>query len=625
LDTAGAGKLLDWKYYPLTDYTHVNNTSQSQDLLVNFGVSYKILPVLTIELKYQHERQGNDGKVYYDKQSYLARDLVNRFSQLNRSTGIVKYMIPMGGILDLANDNLEFNGVRGQLNFNKRYNKHALGAIAGGESRETKLTSNSSRAYGYNDDILTFSNVDYVNPYPSFVSGSSSQIPNNQNFGNKLNRFVSVYANAAYTYNSKYSLSISGRRDGSNLFGATTNNKWTPLWSAGVGWNISGENFYQVSFLPYLKLRVTYGVAGNVDPSMSAVTTVQYLSSNNPNTGTNQARVNNFYNPDLRWEKVRTINAGIDFKSISDRITGSIDAYQKEASDLFGDVLLDYTTGLARPLIRKNIGKLRTQGLDVVVNSVNIDKKFKWNTSFLFSFNKEKIISYYFASGTSSAIGAGGKAIAEGNAVHGIYSFQWAGLDPQTGDPQGYFNGNLTKDYSVLTNNTAVADLVYSGSDVPTIFGSISNTFSWKGFSLSALVSYRLGYYFRRQTINYSNLFRNGTGYADFSQRWQKAGDEQFTTVPSMTYPAVGNRDLFYNNAEILAENAGNIRLQFVNLGYDLTKEQIKKLPFDWIHVYVNANNLGILWRANNEEIDPDNQNTYTVPRAISIGLRTSF
>ena len=115
---------------------------------------------------------------------------------------------------------------------------------------------------------------------------------------------LSLYANAAYTYDKKYTISGSVRRDASNLFGLKTNDQWNPFWSAGLAWNISNENFYHVDWLPNLKLRGSYGFNGNIDPAMVAVTTIAFDSNVSVYTG-RTARIDQYYNPNLKWEMIK--------------------------------------------------------------------------------------------------------------------------------------------------------------------------------------------------------------------------------------------------------------------------------------------------------------------------------
>jgi hypothetical protein len=216
----------------------------------------------------------------------------------------------------------------------------------------------------------------------------------------------------------------------------------------------------------------------------------------------------------------------------------------------------------------------------------------------------------------------------EGKPVYAIFSYRWAGLDPQTGNPQGYVEGNVSQDYAAIRGaSTQISDLKYHGSAIPTCFGSLGNTFTYRDFALTASITYKLGYFFRRQSVNYGLLYRNGDGNADFENRWQQPGDESFTNVPSMIYPANTNRDGFYAGSEVLVERGDHIRFQYITASYDFTNTAWKGLPFKHLQTYVNINNLGLLWAANRHGIDPDFQNRFAIPtpRSYALGLKTTF
>lgn len=624
LDTAGSGKLLDWNYYPIEDYKYIDNTNKTTDFLLNFDINYSIIDDLMVGLRYQYEKQLTNSKILHEEQSYFTRNIINRFSQLNREDGDVTYIVPLGGILDMADGTMEHQAARLQLSYNKAWNRQSISLIAGAEIRQTHNKSNSNRTYGYDDNILTFSDVDYTNIYPTFIKGWPAFIPNKNGFSDKLYRFVSAYSNLAYVYNNKYTISASVRRDGSNIFGVNTNNKWQPLWSTGLSWNISREHFFNVNFIPYLKLKATYGYSGNVDQGQPAVTTLHY-GQNSPYTNQPMSRFSGFENPDLKWEKVGMINFGIDFRFINDRVTGSIDYYRKMASDLLARVPLDLTVGLGRTSIERNVGELQTWGWDVKINSLNINKIIKWNTSLILNINKNKLKTYYFTATPSFIVQQIGIAGIIGNPVYGIYSYKWGGLDPETGNPRGFLKGQLSDDYaSIMGEGTTIDDLIFNGTDVPTLFGSLRNSIKWRGFSLTTLISYRLNYYFRKESINYNTLFYTGMGNSDYELRWQNPGDEKITNVPSMIYPDNGKRDQFYTYSDILVRNAGNIRLRFIKLSYELTKSKIKKLPFERISIYSNLSNLGAIWTLNKENIDPDYPGIKPL-KHMTIGLRITL
>jgi TonB-dependent starch-binding outer membrane protein SusC len=624
-DTAGGGNLPDWNYYPLDDYKHSRITNDIQDMAGGLTVSYKMFPWLSADVKYRYERQVMNDQTLYDGQSYYARNLINMFYQPG---GPNNFPVPQGGILDISNASVTSGNTRGQLNFNRGWHNNEVNAIAGAEIKELISKGNSHRVYGYNDDILTQVPVDFVNYYSSYITGNDINIPDNSGTDETTNRFVSFFANAGYTYRQKYTMTVSGRRDASNIFGVNTNDKWNPLWSAGVSWLLSGENFYSISFLPFLKVRATYGVSGNIDPSLSALTTLAYAGTS-PYSLLPFAQVDKFYNPDLRWEKSRQFNIGIDFSSADNRINGSVDYYIKKGTDLYGPSPLDETTGLGICFIQKNAAAMLAKGLDAAVHSLNINGKIKWSTDLNLNVYHDKITAYYLSSTQGSRFVADGIAISGivGKPVNAVLSYRWAGLDSLTGAPMGYLNGKVSENYSSIRGTgTSVADLVYSGPALPTLYGSLINSVSYKGISVTACIICKFGYYFKKPGLSYSTLFASLSGKSDYAKRWQQHGDEKITDVPSLVYPAVSARDAFYNGSEVLVEKGDNIRLQYITLSYTISRQIIQKLPFKNIDVYANVNNLGILWRANKDGLDPDyTLNSIPPSKNIALGLRINL
>ncbi|WP_205512399.1 SusC/RagA family TonB-linked outer membrane protein [Longitalea arenae] len=625
IDTAGAGKLLDWTYTPLDDYRHNIITSKGSDALINLSANYEIIPGLSALVQYQYEKQQINSRNLYDEYSYTARNMVNRYSQIDAS-GKVTYIVPKGGILDLSSSVLQSSNVRAQLNYTKNWNKHAFAGILGAELRELNTTESRNRLYGYNDNTLTFGMVDYTRTYPEYISKNSSFIQQNDGLLDKTNRFVSVFSNIAYTYLSKYTISASVRRDGSNLYGANINDKWKPLWSVGGSWDLSRESFYKSKLLPYLKARVTYGFSGNADPSKVALTTIQYLF-NSQFTLTPVSTINNFDNPELKWETVRMTNMGLDFGTLNNRVSGSLDYYMKKGTDLFAFTPVDYTS-VSVPQLVRNVAEISGKGFDLKINSKNIDGVFKWASTLNLSYYSDKVNKYYQSSylGKNFITSDLRVSAVEGNSVYSIYSYRWAGLDSLTGDPRGYLNKQVSKDYNKLVNDS-LQNLVHHGPALPRVFGSLINTFSWKQLSLSVALMYKFNYYFRKPTINYNQLYSSWVGHADISNRWRSPGDEQFTNVPSMIYPGSTSRDEFYAGSEANVVKGDHIRLQYITLNYFLDNLSKKQGIFKGLQVYLNVNNLGVIWRANKLNIDPEYYSQYAMPpaKSFSVGVRTNL
>lgn len=624
--------LLDWNYYPLYDWQHTTSSNTNDELILSTSLRYKIIKGLYVDLKYQYQQSRADYTTLFDEKSYYARNYVNTFAQRD-TQGNIQFIVPKGGIMDASNTTSKINNIRTQFNYNYTSDNHSITAIAGAETRATVTDSEANRYYGYNEITQSSASVDYTKQYPSIINGGMSYIQNGQSMREKNIRFMSLYANTAYTFLKKYTLSGSIRRDASNLFGLKTNDQWNPFWSAGMAYKISDENFYPLSWLPNLKLRGSYGFNGNIDPAMVAVTTIAYYPSLSINTGTPMARIDQYYNPNLRWETSRIINLGIDFSSRKNRISGSVELFTKKGSNLFGTAPLDYTTGITTLLW--NVAEMEGKGLDIELKSTNINTgQFQWNTLLNFSMYKDKVTRYYRPNAFArNYVSANGQALPitgiEGLPVYAIFAYQWAGLDPVTGDPRGYLNGAISENYAAITgSDKGIEDLKYFGSAIPTTYGSLINTLSLNNFSLDIGLTYKLGYWFRRSSIKYADLVVSRIGHSDYANRWRRPGDELVTDVPSFNYTADSARDLFYNGSSILVEKADHVRLQFLNLNYNLSKERWASLPLSSLQLYCSVNNLGILWRANTHQLDPDYSWGTTSLKPVttySLGFRAQF
>lgn len=625
--TAGNGKLLDWNYYPLDDWKQSSVTGNLSDITTDFSAKYKVIEGLMISVLYRYQRQQSDGTSLYGVNSYFTRNLINNFSFIDKD-GAVYNRVPIGGILDLSKGLMESNQLRGQINFNKTWGNHNLNLLTGGEVNEDTNEGNLYRTYGYDDEVLSSSPVNLTTPFPQFSNGAYGYIPRVDELYSRSNRFISAFFNSAYTYKDQYILSLSARRDGSNLFGVLPNNKFNPLGSLGLAWDISKAAFFKPKWLKYLKLRTTFGISGNTDQNRTAFTTIDYLG-NSPFTQSPYARILAFANPELKWEKVSMTNFGLDFSLKNNRVSGSVEFYFKKAKDLFGRGQIDYTGGAGSTIV-KNVGKMSGHGIDLELNTINLDGKIKWTSRIGFSANKDKIDAFYSTAVEGNRFVGGNNPIVTGvvgKPVYPVYSYKWAGLDPQTGEPRGYLNGEISKNYNAITGSgTLLADLVYHGSAMPQQYGFLSNTIGYRDLSLTVSLNYKLGYYVRKSSLNYTQLFNSRNGHSDFSKRWKKPGDELKTNIPSMIYPALASKDNFYSGTEVNVIKGDHIRIQYANLNYTFSHSKSKWLPIANLDIFLNVNNIGFIWRANKEGIDPDYLEATIPPTTTySFGLRTSL
>ncbi|MFC6100325.1 SusC/RagA family TonB-linked outer membrane protein [Olivibacter domesticus] len=634
IDQAPSIGFLDWSYTPLHDLGMGKDRSTGTDIRVLTGLKYSLLKGLSVDVKYQYQNYRFQKRNFQSEDTYYTRNIINRYATLEDDM-VRKFNVPLGGILNTSFDNQIAHNVRGQLNYDLQLNRHQLFVVAGLEFNEVLNEATNAALYGYDDELATFKPVDNITTFPLNPGGNSSaMIPSSVGIAASAARIRSIYGNAAYTYNDRYTFSISARADGSNYFGVNANQKTVPLWSVGGKWDLDKETFYRSSFLPYLKLRLTYGSNGNLDRSITGVTTFRYLS-NAVWTGHRYADISNYGNPDLGWEKTAITNLGIDFSLKNHILSGSIEYFIKKGTDLLGDRLFPNSVGLRS--LRGNYAASQGSGFDIVLTSKNLTGRFVWSSQLLLSRATDRVTRYDVQLPATSSMVASGTTLTYviGKPVYSIFSYKWAGLDPDSGDPQGYDQaGGISKDYASLINPN-LSDLVYHGSARPTVFGGISNTFSYSRFSLFVNIAYKFGYYFRRPTVSYSisptTVSISALANADFLNRWQNPGDELNTDVPSFSYPFENDRNSFYSRSEVTVEKGDHIRLQDINLSYALNPAFASWMAMQECRFFVYINNIGLLWKANKVDLDPDavpasaDYTRVPTPRSIAFGIKLTL
>lgn len=627
IDSVGRGKLLDWHYRPL-DENYSNSKSILTSIIVNSGLNYSISKAFKASALFQYQNQTIDQTIDNDQNSYYTRDLINTFSIL--TGGEVQRPIPLGAIWNNGLSKLNSKYGRLQLNYNESYgDNHVINGIAGFEIRNNYTTFLSQRMYGYNKETYTNLNstIDFTKDYQVLYSGDTQRLDLNQNSSYVLDRYLSYFANLSYQFKNRYLLSVSARKDESNLFGVKPNQKGVPLWSAGVSWEVNKEPFYRSTLLPYLRLRGSYGYSGNVSKNLSAYLTAQPVGENRYGQQFNM--IINPPNPSLAWEKVKTINLGLDYSFIKNRINGSIEPFLKYGQNLFGQSPLAPQTGVS--VFVGNTANTKTKGIDFTINTVNLNRKIKWTSTILFSLIEEKVTKYSMANGSNSqVISQSYNNPIEGNPYFSIYGYRWAGLD-KDGNPTIKFHDVQSTDYGAISNSLDRSSIKLIGSSVPTKYGNVLNTLAYKDLSISFNITYRLGYYFRKPSLSNTSVY-SASGYQnniDYENRWKQPGDENKTNVPALLYPNDFQRDNAYVYSDLLVDKADNIRFQDIQLNWNIRNLRTLKNYFAGFQVYFYMNNIGYIWKANKSGFDPDFpvQSVSMMPpqKSFAIGIKASL
>ena len=606
-------------YYPVSDFLSNTAVSKTLGANANAGLTVRIADWLSYEGRFQYSLTNGTSESFLTPSSFGVR--------LERAQGTdmngVQYLPSSGGHYTFASSSMSSYTVRNQLNLDRNLGKdgiHRLTGVAGVEFSSRRSGSNSTFMRGY--DMQTMQYIFYDDYYlsrtgvknpalPSFAAASTNTFdPNSYSQSDMEYRFVSMYANGAYTLKDKYSFNASVRVDQSNLFGSDPSVQFKPIWSAGAIWNLSKEDFMKgtSSWLNRLNLRASFGYAGNSpDPGQGGPYNI--LSSV---SSANYSRFGLGYvvatpaNDKLSWEKTRIINFGIDWAVLGNRLSGSIDLYDKNTTNMLGQAPVDPTTGFTTVL--SNIGSMTNKGVEFTINSVNTQVgDFEWMTSFNFTYNRNKLVDMYVEP-PKSPYRMIEYTYWKGYPYGTVFAYKWAGLDSADGMPRVYDSaGNIVRSITAIDTEDAVS---YMGSTIPPVFGSLSNTLQWGDWDLSFTFIYNMGHVLRNDVNNTFSYRLDKNLHNDFSKRWKQPGDEARTNVPayySLKNTSINESDvlLLYRYADVNVLSASYIKLREVSLGYQIPESACKAVGVKSANARVQVSNLATI-AFNGEGIDPE-------------------
>lgn len=615
-----SGKSLD--YVPLSDNADGFHKANGYDARLNLGIHIDLFKGLSYDGRFQCQRGTDKEEVFYDQDSYRVREELVSYATYDDEKGTPVFYLPVsGGYYTQSHTNTTNWTVRNQLMYDRVFERieSQFTALAGFEIRSDKVNVANTYLRGYNPQTMTYTQYDELfltgtgvsNPIIPSITNPATLSARTNSFSEVEKRFVSVYANAAYTYKQKYSLNASIRVDQSNLFGSDPSVQFKPIWSVGATWSAGQEDFIRsaADWIDRLDLRFSYGLSGNSpDPGLGGPYDILYPKNDAIFSDLGQGYVViTPANDKLTWEKTRTVNAGLDFALLGNRLSGSIDVYFKNTTNLLGNVALHPSSGWSTALA--NFGSMKNQGFELTLNSHNIKAcDFNWRTALTLSYNKNKVTELYVddANSPSALIN---KEFVAGYAAGALFAYRWAGLD-ELGDPQVYDeSGNKVKLSKDLTD---VSALRYMGSIQPVWYGGLTNTFTYKDFGLSFMFIYNLGHKMRNDVNSFWHGRLTSNIHKDFADRWREPGDEARTDIPS--YMSNSNQSTtrretnFYRYADINVLDASYVKLRDLTFSYTLPADFCRKLSCDNIRLRLQASNLFCI-AANDEGIDPEAHN----------------
>ena len=576
---------------PVTEAKRASNFTNTFGFNGNTNISYEILKGLTASIRIGARVDEGKTKNYYTKEfgrGYINGGLGTRFHYQN---------------LSWNNQNM----LRYFRSFGSK-NKHRINALAVFEqtyvSRETEYLS--------------------VTDFPietlGFNALQNGLIPETPDTFATETMLKSYLTRINYGLNGIYNLTLSMRADGSSKFGSK--NKWGYFPAVGFSWNLHNEKFLDnAEIIDNLKLRLSYGQTGNQGipayGSFSVLGVSNTIFSGNVNAG---LAVTSLPNPDLKWEFTDQYDIGLDISLFDRKLNLSTDIYYKRTEDLLLQVPIPMSTGFGSRLT--NVGNVENKGLEVALNTLNVDGEFKWTSDFTFSINRNEVLNLggveqrTFQDQFTNGLYTGSLSVGEslgnwiGYETNGVFTYEdfdesgnniYTGGFYQDGTPVPVYGtpSSVNPDSRPKLGDVKYvdqnADGVINDEDItiiartqPKHYGSVYNNFSYKEFSLGVLFTYKYGF----DVINGNKHRMYANGYANFNQM----GEMRDHWTPYNTDTDIPRADYEDRNlTSRFVEDGSFIRLQSINLSYDLPSDAAQSIGLSRFQLYSNIENV-FLW-----------------------------
>lgn len=499
------------------------------------------------------------------------------------------------------------------LTYAKDIDRHHFDITALYSAQQVDYFRSGADSRGFTNDALSYYNIDAGATQTNFSEGNRYAL-------------VSQMGRINYSYDSRYLLTLTARRDGYSAFGANTS-KYGVFPSMAVGWNIANESFMNnVAFVDELKLRLSHGQAGNqaISPNQTASTanTVKYPFGGSALTGIIFDRLGN---SDLNWETTTASNIGLDFGLFRSRVRGTFEVYKTVTEDILLQRNLPRITGYNN--VWTNLGKMQNVGVELSLNTVNIDNEnFSWETNLNFSTYKNEILELY-GDGEDDL----GNNWFIGQPLRVIYDYEKIGIwqegeDIASSDPvaqPGDLKFRDQNDDGEITEE----DKVIVGQSDPKWLGGLTNTFRYRNFNLSIFIQTSQGGIRPNRDLTYADEAHRRNLPADYGY-WTPENRDNYW--PSLA--AYKN----YRGYQF-AEDYSYVRIKDVRLSYVFPQTALERLNIKGLTVYIAGRNLYTFtdwfgwdpemryyprgWSDNNGSW----RNNYPPIRTISLGLNLSL
>jgi TonB-linked SusC/RagA family outer membrane protein len=544
-------------------------------------------------------------------------------------------ILPVGGIYDRTAYSMQGADFRSSMTYNTSINDvHILNLFGGMELSSADRNKAWFRGWGYQYDN---GGVPFYDPNV-FVQGKKE---NAQYYTNDwtFTRNVAYFCSSTYSYKGIYTINGTGRYEGSNKLGKSQSARWLPTWNIAGAWNAHEEKWFNGIFNPILthaSLKASYSLTADGGPSTvtNSLAVIQSKSPWRPTADVSESElvIQNLENSELTYEKKHEFNVGTSLGFLNNRINLEADYYTRQNYDLIG---LTYTQGVGGEIAKfANVATMKSHGVEFTLSTKTISTKdFSWNTDFIFA-NAENVITDLKSRSNVIQLVSGSGFAKEGYPVRSLFSIPFVGLNSEGLPTFINQDGKVTVTDINFQEFEKLGFLKYEGPTDPTITGSLGNTFTWKGLSLNAFITYSFGNKVRLDPV-FSNAYSDLSSMPkEFINRWEVPGDEAFTTIPviasvrlNQSYPNLAYAYNAYNYSTERIADGGFVRLKEVSLSYDIPKTWISAMKVNSLQLKLQATNLFLLYadRKLNGQ-DPEFFNSGGVatpmPRQFTLTLR---
>ena len=623
----------DFSYNMLREVENRSYKTESTNYRIQLGLNAKLIKGLSYDIKFQYERSEANTSQYDNENTFFVRDRVNFYTDFDTETGEVgQSYIPKGGI-KRSSSSLNWNQVfRNQLSYADTFGKHDITAIAGMEvSKYVSQSQINPTVYGYNEitnsgQTPNYGQMDNIGNLWAYSYYNNTYYNSlKTTYARREDRYISYYGNASYVYDEKYGASFSIRSDGSNFVSKDPSLRWSPMWSAGLRWNISKEKFMDdAKWIDRLTLRATYGINGNAEKTTSPQTLIS--TSTSSTTHGTIGRITNYGNPLLKWERTKTFNVGVDFSFFKNMLSGKVDAYNRYSVDVIGDVTIPAAYGTSSQ--RFNNAEISNRGVEVELTG-NFKVKpigLGIKSTVTFAYNKNVIEKLYNPNLYCYQL-VESETFVEGKPIGSIYSYKFAGTED--GIPYVYgVDGKKSSfnDVSLHNRELGLDVLEYSGTVIAPYTLGWNTQLTWNGITFSAFFTGKFGGVFRAPIEPAPTVSDSKTFVSAQIKMFEESDGTLYPTWPNPGEPKMYLWDRYLPNLTYFVESADFIKLKELDISWELPKKWLRKINVGEASVFMQARDLGCIWRANDLGYDPEWLPGTNKPSAsVSFGLNVKL